>query len=217
MTASRTTWLLVTLGVAAVGLGCGKSSKTDTPAPTEAPAQAEAPAETPTPTEPPTQPAAPAVDPEALPTVAWSSFAPGASVTYRVVTERGEASTEMIQTRTCKSVAADGVLVEVTTEVRTEGQTLTLPVEDLDVSSAPPELDASAQAGTETLEVEAGTVECQWAETTSAVDGVTIIVKQWVNSAVPGGLVKKTLRKESAGETTTITTELIDYSPARPT
>ena len=32
-----------------------------------------------------------------------------------------------------------------------------------------------------------------------------------------GGLVKKTLRKESAGETTTITTELIDYSPARPT
>ncbi len=155
---------------------------------------------------------------------AWASFAVGASATLNMVSVSpdGTKSVDMSTTETLMALEDDYAEVSTQTTMVVEGEARTMPATSYKIPAQVPvtapqdnaeiEIDIETEQGTETIEVPAGTFECQFIKTTMTMtvgdEEMTSVTTIWTSSQVPGGQVKMV----SVSQVQTMTRELTAYS-----
>ena len=155
----------------------------------------------------------------------WASFEVGAMVKMKSITlDADEAHlAEMTTTRTLTSLDAERAIVTMQTTITAAGMEMEQPAMEVEVLAQVPvvsqdpnvEVSPEVEQGEETIEVPAGTFECQFTKTTVTVtvngQEYTSVMTVWTNDQVPGGQVKMvSVSSSQIGEQTT-TSELMEY------
>jgi hypothetical protein len=131
----------------------------------------------------------------------WLKFAPGSSVTLRIVTVMGENRQEMRVTH--ELVGADAESYTVRTSLTIDGEAMEPQENVVRMSELAQAEPADAQRTDEMLETAKGKLAC--VKATYRQDGADFAT--WTCDAVPGGVVRATWK----GPAGTSETELIDY------
>lgn len=155
---------------------------------------------------------------------AWASFAIGATATLSTVSVSpdGTQSVEMSTTETLTVLEDDYAEVATQMTMVIEGEEQTMPPTSYKIPAQVPvtapqdsdeiEIEIEIERGTETIEVPAGTFECQFIKTTMTMtvgdEEMTSVTTIWTSSEVPGGQVKMV----SVSQFQTMTRELLAYS-----
>ena len=131
----------------------------------------------------------------------WKKFNEGSSAT---VTTTIEAKGQKINTESTNKLTAkadDQVTVEMSGTVEVAGQKRPIPPQSQKVPAKVEKEDAPVQVGEATEKVEAAgkTFDCKVYEITKALgNGQTVKAKTWLNSEVPGGVVKMEAKSEQS-------------------
>lgn len=135
----------------------------------------------------------------------WASQKPGAGATYREVTESDGAKAEAEVTYTLTRIAPEAAVVEIVS--RAEGKkelarTREIPATIRGVAPA-------AKEGEEEIEIKGKKLACRFMEREEG----DLVVKTWTCPEVPGGMVKREVRK-SGDKSFLRTLELKDWKSA---
>jgi len=155
----------------------------------------------------------------------WASFEVGAMVKMKSITldADGAQLAETITTRTLTSLDDERAIVTMQTTIIAAGMEMEQAAMEVEILAQIPavsldpnvEVSPEVEQGAETIEIPAGTFECQFTETTVTVtvngQEYTSVTTVWTNDQVPGGQVKMvSVSSSQMGEQTT-TSELMEY------
>ena len=155
----------------------------------------------------------------------WASFEVGAMVKMKSITldADGAQLAEMTTTRTLTSLDDERAIVTMQTTISAAGTEMEQRPMEVEVLAQVPvaaqdpnvEVSPEVEQGAETIEVPAGTFECQFTKTTITVtvngEEYTSVMMVWTNDQVPGGQVKMVSVSSSRMGKQTSTSELMEY------
>src|SRR5262245_7913569 len=132
----------------------------------------------------------------------WSGWREGATATSKTESVTEGIKGTITATATLKRLAADKVVLEVSTVSEFGGQKITTPPVPTDLLARLPkaviEPKGKVTTGRETLTVNGKQLACEW---TQVEDEAGEVTKTWTCKDVPGGVVKATTRSANSSST----------------
>lgn len=125
----------------------------------------------------------------------WSGFAPGTSVTVKMVNETHKMET--VTTTTLKSKTDEELVLEIKTSMVVAGNKIDQPATTRKVPARIKKVEVKGEApkprtGKEKVRIGGKEYACTWMETTIEVAGNKTTSRVWTCDEIPGGLVKMT-------------------------
>jgi len=145
----------------------------------------------------------------------WARFRPGASVTYRAVSETRGHADESTTTYTLVEIDAKKCAIEMTVISRFEGkETKNGPqrLESLRTFNLPPGVSKEefgkpkgpVEAGEEVVTVLGKPYKARWTRHKDSVEAGELLSQTWTSDEVPGGLIKTVGKVPATGTTKTM-------------